>query len=295
MRTVRLVVPVPPGGIVDFVGRVLGQKLSEVTGQNVVVDNRPGASTIVGTELVARSLGDGYTLLANTLPLVVNPSLFPKLQFDVEKDLAPVSLVVTAPYLMVVHPSVPVRSIKELIALAKARPGVVKYSSGGNGTNLHVAAELFKNLTHTDIVHVPYRGGGPALTGVVAGEADLSVLALVAVLPQVNAGRLRALAITSRQRSPVVAQLPTVAEAGVPGFEFTSWVGVLVPATTPPRLIATLNDYIVKAMRSPGVTERFSGEGAEVVAGTPAQFGAQIKTEIARWAKVVRENQLKAD
>ncbi|HKA40770.1 MAG TPA: tripartite tricarboxylate transporter substrate-binding protein, partial [Burkholderiales bacterium] len=204
-------------------------------------------------------------------------------------------LVATAPYLIVVHPSVPARSIKELIAVAKARPGVVKYSSGGNGTNLHVAAELFKNLTGTNMVHIPYRGGGPALTAVVAGESDLSFLSLVAVLPQVNAGRLRALAITSSARSSVVPQLPTAAEAGVPGFEFTSWVGVLAPAATPPRLVGLVNDYIVKAMRAPGVSERFAGEGADIVAGTPAQFGAQIRIEIARWAKVVRENQLKAD
>src|SRR6185295_5319673 len=166
-----------------------------------------------GSELVARAPADGYTLLANSLPLVVNPSLFPKLPFDVEKDLAPVSLVATAPYLVVVHPSVPARSLKELVALAKARPGVIKYSSAGNGTNLHVAAELFRNLTGASMVHIPYRGGGPALTAVVAGEADLSFLALVAVLPQVNAGRLRALAITSEARSPVVPQLPTVAES----------------------------------------------------------------------------------
>lgn len=294
-RPVRVIVPVPPGGIVDVVVRILGQKMTEVMGQPVVIDNRPGASTNVGTELVARAPGDGYTLLSTSLPLVVNPSLFPRLPFDVEKDLAPVSLVIAAPFVLAAHPSVPARSVKELIALARAKPGMLNYASAGNGTNLHVAAELFKNLTGTRIVHVPYRGGGPALTAVLAGESDLSFLSLVAVLPQVNAGRVRALAITSSRRAPVVANLPTVAEAGVPGYEFTSWVGILAPATTPPRTVAALNDYIVRAMRAPDVSERFANEGAEVIANTPAQFGAQIKTELVRWAKVVRENQLKAD
>jgi len=294
-KPVRVIVPVPPGGIVDVVVRVLGQKMSEVMGQSVVVDNRPGASTNIGTEIVARAPGDGYTLLSNSLPLVVNASLFPKLPFDVEKDLAPVSLVVTAPYVIVSHPSVPAKSIRELIALAKAKPGLVKYASAGNGTNLHVAAELFKNMAGVDIVHVPYRGGGPALTAVLGGESDLSFLALVAVLPQINAGRLRALAITSSARSPVVPNLPTVTETGVAGYEFTSWVGILAPATTPAIIVAALNGYIVRAMRAPGVAERFASEGAEVVANSPAQFGAQIKTELVRWAKVVKENQLKAD
>ena len=226
---------------------------------------------------------------------MVNPSLFPKLPFDIEKDLAPVSLVASAPYVIAAHPSVPAKSVRELIAFAKAKPGMLKYASAGNGTNLHVAAELFKNLSGVDIVHVPYRGGGPALTAVLGGESDLGFLALVAVLPQMNAGRLRALAITSSARSPVKPDLPTVAEAGVPGYEFTSWVGILAPATTPARIVAAINDYIVKAMRAPGVTERFAGEGADVIANAPAQFGAQIKAELVRWAKVVKENQLKAD
>ena len=226
---------------------------------------------------------------------MVNPSLFPKLPFDIEKDLAPVSLVASAPYVIAAHPSVPAKSVRELIAFAKAKPGMLKYASAGNGTNLHVAAELFKNLSGVDIVHVPYRGGGPALTAVLGGESDLSFLALVAVLPQMNAGRLRALAITSSARSPVKPDLPTVAEAGVPGYEFTSWVGILAPAATPARIVAAINDYIVKAMRAPGVTERFASEGADVIANSPAQFGAQIKAELVRWAKVVKENQLKAD
>ena len=294
-KPVRVIVPVPPGGIVDVVVRVLGQKMTEVMGQSVVIDNRPGASTNIGTEIVARAPGDGYTLLSNSLPLVVNPSLFPKLPFDVEKDLAPVSMVASAAYVIVVHPSVPAKSVKELIALARTKPGIVKYASAGNGTNLHVAAELFANLAGVVMVHVPYRGGGPALTAVIGGESDLSFLALVAVLPQVKAGRLRALAITSKTRSPVVPELPTAAESGVPGYEFTSWVGILAPATTPANIVAAINSHIVNAMRAPGVAERFAGEGANIVANSPAEFGAQIKAELVRWAKVVRENHLKAE
>jgi tripartite-type tricarboxylate transporter receptor subunit TctC len=294
-RPVRIIVPVPPGGIVDVVVRLLGQKMTEVMGQGVVIDNRAGASTNIGTEMVARATGDGYTLLANSLPLVVNPSMFAKLPFDVEKDFAPVSLVAGAPYAIVVHPSVPARSIKELVALARAKPALLNYSSAGNGSNLHVAAELFKNMSGANIVHVPYKGGGPALTAIVGGECDLSFLSLVAVLPQINARRVNALAITSTTRSAVLPALPTVAEAGVPGYEFSSWVGILAPASTPANIVSALNEYIVKAMRAPDLADRFSREGADVIASSPAQFGTYIGAELARWAKVVRESGMKAD
>ncbi len=294
-RPVRIIVPVPPGGIVDVVVRLLGQKMTEVMGQSVVIDNRPGASTNIGTEMVARAPGDGYTLLSNSLPLVVNPSMFAKLPFDVEKDFAPVSLVAGAPYAIVVHPSVPAKSVRELIALARVKPGLLKYSSAGNGTNLHVAAELFKNMSGTNIVHVPYKGGGPALTAILGGECDLSFLALVAVLPQINAGKVRALAITSSTRSTVLPDLPTVAEAGVPGYEFSSWVGILAPASTPANIVSALHEHIVKAMHAPDLTERFTREGADVIASSPAQFGAYIKAELARWSKVVKESGMKAD
>ena len=294
-RPVRIIVPVPPGGIVDVVVRLLGQKMTEVMGQSVVIDNRPGASTNIGTEMVARAPGDGYTLLGNSLPLVVNPTMFAKLPFDVEKDFAPVSLVAGSVYAIVVHPSVPAKSVSELIALARAKPGLLKYSSAGNGSNLHVAAELFRNMTGTRLVHVPYKGGGPALTAILGGECDLSFLGLVAVLPQINAGRVRALATTGVARSTALPALPTVAEAGVPGYEFSSWVGILAPASTPANIVAALNDYIVKAMHAPDLTERFTREGADVIASSPAQFGAYIGAELARWARVVRESGMKAD
>ncbi len=294
-RPVRMIVPTSPGGLLDTVIRPLGQKMTELMGQTVVIENRPGASTNIGTEVVARATGDGYTLLSNTLPLVVNPSLFPKLPFNVEKDLVPVSLLVAAPYVISVHPSVPAKSITELIALAKARPGVLNYSSGGNGTNLHVAAELLKNLTSIKMTHIPYKGGGPALASIIAGEADLSIPSLAAVLPQVKAGRVRALAITSSKRSALVPDLPTVAEAGVPGYEFTSWIGILVPASTPPAAVAALNGYIVKALRAPELSGRFGREGMEVIASSPEQFGTHLKTELARWSKVVKDSGMRAE
>ena len=294
-KPVRVIVPTSPGGIIDLVTRLLGQKMTELMGQSVVVENRPGASTNIGTEFVARAPGDGYTLLSTTLPLVVNPSLFEKLPFNVEKDLAPVSLVVAAPYVLVVHPSVPAKSIKELIAMAKAKPGALNYSSGGNGTNFHIAAELFRNQTGINIVHVPYKGGGPALASVLAGETDLSFPSLGAVLPHVNAGKLRALAITGNRRSQLLPKLPTIGESGFPGYTFTSWVGVLAPATTPANIIATLNGYIVKAMRAPNVADRLAADGTDVVASSPQQFGALIKTDLARWAKVVSDSGMKPE
>jgi tripartite-type tricarboxylate transporter receptor subunit TctC len=294
-RPIRIVVPVPPGGTVDIVTRVVAQRMTEVTGQSVVIDNRGGASTIIGTEIVARAPADGYTMLSNTLPLVVNPSLFGKLPFDVEKDLAPVCLVAAAPFVLVTHPSVPVKSVGDLIALAKAKPGTLKYASSGNGTNLHVAAELFKMLTATDIIHVPYRGGGPALIGVLGGEAQLSFLSLIAAAPHVKAGKMRGLGITTLKRSPVLPDLPPLDEAGVAGYEFSTWVGLLAPGRTPRRLVGVLNGYVVKALQLPGVTERFAAEGADVVASTPDQFRDHLGIELKRWAKVVKETGMRPD
>ena len=294
-RPIRVIVPSSSGGISDMVIRLIAPKLTEIMGQSVVVENRPGASTNIGTELTAHAAGDGYTLLINSLPLVVNPSLFSKLPFNVEKDLAPVSLIVAAPYVLVVHPSVPARTVNELIVLAKAKPGALHYSSGGNGTNLHIAAELFKNLSGIDINHVPYKGGGPALISVLGSETDLSFLSPVAVLPHISTGRLRALGITSSRRSPLLPELPTVAETGVAGFEFTAWVGVLAPAATPTRIVAMLNSYFLEALRSPSLIDHFAKEGIDIVASSPVQFGAQIKSDLVRWAKVVRQSGMRAD
>lgn len=294
-KPIRLVVPVVPGGIVDVVGRLLAQKMTEQSGQNTIVDNRPGGLTNVGTEFVARSPGDGYTLVLQSLPMVVNPVVLGKMPYDYEKDLAPVSLIVTSPYLWVVHPSVPVRSIKELVAAAKAQPGKITYSSAGNASNLHVAVELFNVLAGVKMLHIPYKGGGPALTAVLGGEADLSVLSASAVLPYTSAGRLRALAITSARRMSTLPNMPTVAESGVPGYEFASWVGVLAPATTPPALLNTVNALIVKAARTPDLVERFTKDATEVVANSPAEFRAFIQAEAKRWAKVVRDSGMRVE
>ena len=294
-KSVRMVMPFPPGGSLDVVARPLSQKMGELMGQQVIVDYRVGASGNIGTELVARAPADGYTMLINTLPFVVNPSMYKKLPFDVVKDFAPVSLLAAAPFVLVVHPSVPVKSVKELIALAKSRPGKLNYASAGNGTNLHVAAELFKHLTRTNIVHIPYKGGGPALTAILSGEADLSFLGVVPASPYIKAGRMRALGITSRKRSAVLPELQTIAEAGVPGYEFASWYGILVPAGTPPGVVSKLNEYIVKAMRSPEVEKHLGAEGAEIIASSPAQFGAHIKKELVRWAEVIKAAGVRAD
>ena len=294
-RPVRLVVPVPPGGSLDVMARIVSPKWGELMGQNVIVDYRPGANTIVGSELVARAPADGYTLLINTLPFVVNPSLYPKMPFDTERDFAPVSLLGSSPFVLVVHPSVPAKSVKELIALARAQPGKLNYSSAGNGSNLHVAAELFKNLTGTNIVHVPYGGGGPALIAILNGEAGVSFLSLVAVTGHIANGRMRALGITSATRSKVMPQLPTIAEQGVPGYEFGAWFGVYAPAATPAPVIKTLNDTITRALRDPGVAERFDKEGADIVGSSPDGLAKHVKAELALWAKVVKSAGLRID
>jgi tripartite-type tricarboxylate transporter receptor subunit TctC len=294
-KPIRMIVPTSPGGILDIVTRLLGQKLTELTGQIVVVENRAGASNNIGTEFVARAPADGYTLVSVTLPFVVNPSLFDKLPFNVERDFAPVSVVIAAPYVLVAHPSVPAKTVKELVALAKAQPGALSYATGGAGTNLHMAAELFALQAGVRLLHVPYKGGGPALASVIAGETAVSFPSLGAVLPHVNSGRLRALAITGRQRSALLPKLPTVAEAGYPEYAFTSWVGVLAPAGTPATVVAALNTQIVKAMRNPAIVERFAADGTDVVASSPEQFAALIKTELPRWAKVVHASGMKPE
>ena len=295
VKPIRMVVPVPPGGIVDVVGRLLAQKMTEFGGQNVIVDNRPGGLTNVGTEYVARSPGDGYTLVLQSLPMVVNPVVLGKMPYDYEKDLAPVALVVTSPYLVVVHPSVPVRSIKDLVAAAKAQPNKITYSSAGNASNLHVAVELFNVLAGVKMLHIPYKGGGPALTALLGGEADLSVLAASAVMPYTASGRLRVLAITSPKRMSSLPQVATVAESGVPGYEFASWVGTLVPSATPATLVNSINTLTVKAARSPDLVERFTKDATEVVANSPAEFKTFIQAEAKRWARVVKESGMRAD
>jgi tripartite-type tricarboxylate transporter receptor subunit TctC len=293
-RPVRLVVPTSPGGLLDTVLRPLGQKLTESLGQSFVIENRPGASNIIGIEYAARARPDGYVLLGSTLPLVVNPGLFPKIPYDAEKDFIPVSLLVSSPYVVSVHTSVPAKSLQQLIALARSKPGAINYSSGGNGTNLHIAAELLMSLAHISMTHLTYKGGGPALIALVSGEADLSIPSVAAVLPQVKSGRIRALAVTGKKRSQLLAQVPTVAEAGVPGYEFTSWIGLLAPAGTPGDIVATLNQHIVKALGSAELTDRFGRAGMEVIASSPEEFRKYLRAELLRYGELVQKRGLRA-
>jgi tripartite-type tricarboxylate transporter receptor subunit TctC len=295
VKPLRLIVPTAPGGIVDLVTRLLGQKLTELTGQIAIVENKAGASTNIGMEFVARAPADGYTLLSTSLPLVINPSVFPKLPFNADKDFAPVSLIAAGTYALVVHPTVPAKSLRELVAAAKAKPGRLNYSSGGNGTNLHIAAELFRLQAGIDITHVPYKGAGPALAAVVGGEADLSFPSLGAALPQINAGRLRALGVTSSERSPLLPGVATIAESGYPDYLFTSWVGILAPAGTPASVVTTLNALIVKAMSAPDVTDRLAADGTAVIVSSPQEFQARIRSELTRWAKVVKQSGIKSE
>jgi tripartite-type tricarboxylate transporter receptor subunit TctC len=294
-RPLRMIVPFPPGGSVDVVARIAGQKMTEIAGQSIVVDNRGGASGNIGSELVARAPADGYTIMMTTIPLVVNPSLFSKVPYDVVRDFAPISLIAAAPFVLAVHPSLPAKSVKELVALARARPGQLNYASAGSGTNLHIAAELFKNLSGTNIVHVPYKGGGPALSALLGGEAQLSFLGVVAVVPHVKSGKMRALALTATKRSAVLPDLPTIAEAGVAGYEFASWYGVLAPAGTPAPRITKLHDILVRSLRSPDLAGRMATEGADIIAGSPQQFAAYLKTELTKWARVVKDSGLRVE
>ncbi|MDH5535056.1 MAG: tripartite tricarboxylate transporter substrate binding protein [Betaproteobacteria bacterium] len=294
-RPIRMVVPFPPGGSLDLTMRVIGPKMTELIGQNVIIDSRPGADGNIGTEIVARSPADGYTVLIHAVPLVVNPSLRRKLPFDVNKDFVPVSLLTASPLVLVVNPSVPAKSIKELLAIAKAHPGKLTYASAGNGSNLHMAAELLNNITGSKMLHVVYKGGGPALVAVLSGEVDLSYLNIGAIMGYAKSGRLRALGITSAKRSPLMPDVPTIAESGAPGYEFTAWAAALVPAGTPGNVVTALYEAFAKALRSPEAEKRFAEQGAVIVASPPDEFAKFFKAELAKWARVVKETGIKAE
>lgn len=295
-KPIRFVVPFAPAGLADMLGRSIGQRLSEAWGQQVVVENRSGAGGNIGLEYVAKAAADGYTLaLGNLGTLAINPSLYQKIPFDPVKDFAPIALVAGAPMLLVVHPSVPVRSVKELIAFAKARPDQLNYASAGTGGPTHLAAELFKTMTATRIVHIPYRGNIAALTDVVAGEAHMMFTNLLTPQPFLKSGRLRGLAVTSRERQPAMPDMPAVAEAGVPGFNVSGWYGVIAPAGTPQEIIVKLNAEIVKAMQQKTMQDQFLKQGVEIVTSTPEQFSSHIRSELARWSEVVRKSGARVD
>jgi tripartite-type tricarboxylate transporter receptor subunit TctC len=295
-KPIRIVVPFTPGGSTDILGRAIGQKLAESLGQQVIVENRPGAGGSIGAEAVARAAPDGYTLLMGHIgTLAVNPSLYPKLGYDVLRDFAPVAWVARVTNVLVVHPSVPARSVPELVKLAREQPGRLRYGSGGNGSAAHLAVEYFKLRTQTDIVHVPYKGTGPAVTDLLGGQIELMMSGAPALMPHVRAGKLRALAISSVQRIDLVADLPTIAESGVAGFEAIQWYGLVAPAGTPAPIVARLNAEVNRALATPELKGRLVAEGAEAAPATPREFGAFIAAEIERWRPVIQQAGLKPE
>jgi len=289
-RPVRLVVPFTPGGSTDILGRSIAQRLQEALGQPFVVENRPGAGGSIGATEVARAAPDGHTLLMGHIgTLAINPSLYPKLPYDPLTSFAPVALVARVPNVLVVHPAVPARNVQELVALARARPGSLRYASGGNGSAAHIAMEYFKLRTRTDIGHIPYRGTAPAVTDVMGGQVEIIMTGVPAVMQQVKAGRLRALAVSSLKPVDGMPDLPTIAASGVPDFEAIQWYGVVAPARTPAAVIALLNAEINRALDAPALKARLDAEGAEAAPGTPGAFGALIVAEIARWKPVIEQ------
>ena len=295
-RPVRLVVSYPPGGGADVVARILGPKLSESLGQQFVVENRGGAAGVIGAEAVAKSLPDGYTVLLDASAHGVNPALQAKLPYDTMKDLAAVSLLVRVPNIVVVTPSLPVGSIKELIALAKAKPGALSFGSSGNGSAQHLAAELFKAQAGVYMVHIPYRGGGAAMIDVMSGQIPLMFANMASALPHVKAGKLKPLATTGAQRPAAMPDLPTVAQAGpLPGYEVYEWNGLFVPGGTPQAIITRLHDETVKALALPDVRDKLANLGAEVVASTPAELDRYRSNEIARWTVIIKRANIKAE
>jgi tripartite-type tricarboxylate transporter receptor subunit TctC len=287
-KPVRIIVPSSTGGAVDGLARLVAQ-ISTSLGQQVIADNRPGANGAIGLELAARSPADGHTLVLGFLgPLAVNPGLYKKLPYDSLKDFAPITLVAESPLLIVAHPSLPARSVRDLIQFAKARPGQVTYGTGGTGTGGHLTVELFKITAGIDLLHVPYKGVGPALIDVLAGHISLMASSPISSQPHVKSGRLRGLAVTGRARSPALPEVPTMIEAGLANFESTTWFGVLAPAGTPPAIVNRLNSEINTLLRQPEVREQIARLGADPAGNTPEQFAAHIRAEIAKWAKVIK-------
>jgi len=294
-KPVRMIVAVPSGGPADILARLVGPRLTEVLGQTVVIDNRPGANGNIAYEMAARAAPDGYTFVLVAAGVAINPSLYREVRYDPLRDFAAITLGVAVPNILIVHPSVPAASVPELIALAKSRAGQLTFASAGNGTSGHLALELFKLRAGMDAVHVPYKGGGPALAEVVAGQVQALFSLALAATPQIKAGRVRALAITSSKRSAVAPELPTVAELGYPGFEVIGWFGWLAPARTPRGIVTRLNAEIVTALNVPEVRERLLSQSTEPVGNSPEAFAAFIRSEHAKWADVIRRAGIRMD
>ncbi len=296
VKPVRFIAPFPPGGSTDLLARLVAQKLTEAWGQQVIVENRGGAAGTIGVELAARAAPDGHTLVMGHVGTFgVNPTLYPKLPYDAIRDFAPVTVLATVPNGMAVHPSLPVKTARDFIALAKARPGELLYASGGSGSASHLAGEYFKLLTKINMVHVPYKGTAPAMAGMISGETTMTITGMVALGPHVKSKRLKLLGVATMKRLAIAPQVPTLHESGAPGYDANQWYGVLTQAAVPRDIVAKLHADIVKVMARPDVRERLAADGAEVVANTPEQFAAHIKSEIARWAPVVKASGAKPD
>jgi len=287
-KPVRVVVPYPPGGPTDIVARVLFQQVAEATGQQFLIDNRAGAGGNIGAELVAKSPPDGYTVLIGTTAHAINMSLFKNLNYDIQKDLIPVSLLTQGPLVLVAHPQFPASSVKEVIELAKTKPGGLNFASSGNGQSTHLSAELFNSMAGIKMAHVPYKGSAPALTDVMSGQVDVMFDTTLSAMPFVKAGKLKALGLTSAVRSPAAPDVPTIAESGLPGYEVFAWNGVLVPTGTPKAIIQQLNDHIRKAMLLPQVKDKFSAQGFAASWNSPESFGVFLKTEVDKWGRTVK-------
>jgi tripartite-type tricarboxylate transporter receptor subunit TctC len=286
-KPVRLVVPFAAGGSTDIIGRTLAQKLNEMWGQPVVVDNRAGGSTVIGTDIVAKAPADGHTLLVTPAPFTIVPSLTPKLPYDPQRDFEPITLINTTPLVVVVHPGVPAKSVKDLIALAKAKPGALNYGSSGSGGSNHLAGELFNAMAGVKMVHVPYKGNAPALTDLVGGHVDLVFNGLTSALPLVKSGKLRALGMTSLKRAGALPDVPTLDEQGLRGFQAVAWNGLTAPARTPKEIIDRLNADVVKVIRSPELAEKLKAEGSDPVGSSVGEYAAFLRDEIAKWRKVI--------
>jgi tripartite-type tricarboxylate transporter receptor subunit TctC len=294
-KPIKVIVPYPPGGGTDVVARILSEPLSAELGQPIIIDNRGGAAGNVGTDIAAKAPADGYTLLLTLSSHTINPKLYPKLPFDVEQDFASISLAAMIPQILVVHPSVPANNVKELIALAKSQPGKLNYASVGTGSPGHIAGELFKLRTGVDIVHIPYKGGGPAVTDILGGQVQLLFVSMPAVWQHVKAGKVRAIAVTSTKRSLTAPDVPTIAESGVADVVVDSWYGLFAPAKTSPAITARLNAAMVKVLENPQIKEKLFAQGAEAAPSTPAEFDRVIKEELAKWEYVIRAANIKPE
>ena len=295
-RPVRLIAPSTPGDAPDVIARLIALRLSPVLGQPVVVENRPGAGGVIGSEVAAKSAPDGYTLImGNAGSHGINAAVYSKLPYDIQRDFAPVSQVAIAPNVMVINPAIPAKSVAEFIAYAKSQPGKLSYASGGNGSSAHMSMELFKAMSGVDIQHVPYKGSSPALTDVMAGQVAVFIGNMPPTVPLVKAGKLRALAVTTKARSALMPELPTISEAGLPGFETVAWFGVLAPTGTPPEIVKKLSTEIGKIARSPEMREKLLAMGAEPIGGTPGEFKAVIDSDIAKWKALAQKEGIKVD